>query len=194
MKTVIAFTVGAAIGAAISWQYCKGKYEAYIQDEIDQVKEYYANKTPKNEEPEDTCESKETYIVEKQTEKPDIAEYAKRLSEEGYIGYDQYSEKNKNETGSKERPYVISPEEFGEVGYNQISLMYYADGVLTDDEDVPVDNIDDIVGADFADHFGEYEDDSVFVRNDPRKCDYEILRSLKTYKEIIAENPCKAGV
>ena len=40
---------------------------------------------------------------------------------------------------------------------------------------------DDVVGMESLTHFGEYEDDSVFVRNDRLKCDYEILMDERTY-------------
>lgn len=33
----------------------------------------------------------------------------------------------------------------------------------------------------------EHEEDSVFVRNDAKKCDYEILRDLRTFAEVVAE-------
>ena len=38
-------------------------------------------------------------------------------------------------------------------------------------------------------HFGEYEDDSVFVRNDDRKCDYEILMDQRLYSDVIKGMP-----
>lgn len=83
------------------------------------------------------------------------------------------------------KPYIISPEEFGESGnYTQISLTYYSDGVLADDEDEIIEDIDDTVGEDFADHFGDYEDDSVFVRNDRLRCDYEILKDNRSYHDV----------
>ena len=41
-----------------------------------------------------------------------------------------------------------------------------------------------MVVEDFADHFGEYEDDSVFVRNNRLKCDYEILRDEGEYSDL----------
>lgn len=194
MKTIVAFVAGAGIGAAIAYYFTKQKCEAEKQEEIDELREYYGKKRAQEE-------TKETFVVEGSKtdspidEKPDLMSYAKKLAEEGYTNYGQHSESVEKKEPTGERPYVISPDEFGEMeDYNKISLMYYADGVLCDDMDVPVDNIDEIVGADFASHFGEYEDDSVFVRNDPRKCDYEILRSLRTYGEIIAENPYKAEV
>ena len=46
--------------------------------------------------------------------------------------------------------------------------MAYEDGEL-------VDAADAIIGEGSLERFGEYEEDSVFVRNDRLKCDYEIL-------------------
>lgn len=195
-KTVIAFVAGLAIGAVVSWTYAKKKYEQLAQEEIDSVKEYYSKKSDNLPFTDEEPVSQEKPHIE--NDKPSVMEYAAKLGEQGYTGYDRYSEKKEAQPTiltPGERPYVISPDEFGEFDdYSKISLTYYADGILCDDMDVPVDNLDEIVGADFADHFGEYEDDSVFVRNDARTCDYEILRSLRLYSEVIRENPYKAEV
>lgn len=85
------------------------------------------------------------------------------------------------------KPYVISPDEFGEMedeDYDKVSVTYYADGVLADEYDEVVENVDEIVGEESLTHFGEYEDDSVFVRNDKLKCDYEILLDQRNYSDI----------
>ena len=85
------------------------------------------------------------------------------------------------------KPYVISPDEFGEMedeDYDKVSFTYYADGVLADEYDEIVENIDEIIGEESLTHFGEYEDDSVFVRNDKLKCDYEILLDQRNYSDI----------
>lgn len=189
----IAFIAGAAIGSAVAWGFAKKKYEEIAREDIDSVREYFFKKYSDAEDSEDTASPEEKPHIEDQ--KPDIMEYAARLGKQGYKSYDNFS-KEKEEVGTPgEKPYVISPDEFGEIeDYSKISLSYYADGVLCDDMDVPVDHIDEIVGADYADHFGEYEDDSVFIRNDARRCDYEILRSLRLYSEVIAESPYKAEV
>ena len=85
----------------------------------------------------------------------------------------------------KDIPYVIPPEEFGEIEeYDTESLTYYQDGVLTDQDDSIIDNIDELIGEDSLTHFGEFEDDSVFVRNDKLRCDYEILRDLRNYSDV----------
>ena len=188
----VAFIAGAATGSAVAWIYAKKKYETLANEEIREVREFYANR---QKEPVADQTEKEDIHPDVVQEKPDIMSYAAKLKEEGYTDYTCVEKPEVKPMIPGDRPYVIPPNEFGEFDdYERISLMYYADVVLCDDEDVPVDNIDSVVGEDYADHFGEYEDDSVFVRNDARRCDYEILRSLRTYEEVIAEKPYKAGV
>ena len=85
---------------------------------------------------------------------------------------------------------VIAPEDFGlmdEDGFTSEELMYYADGVLVNENDEVIEDHETLVGTEFADHFGEYEDDSVYIRNFTDKIDFCILKSLKTYKEAVAD-------
>ena len=56
--------------------------------------------------------------------------------------------------------------------------------ILTDEDDEIVEDIEDKIGFDALSHFGEYEEDSVFVRNDRIKCDYEILLDQRKYSEV----------
>ena len=88
-----------------------------------------------------------------------------------------------------DKPHVISPDEYGDCDYTTISLTYYSDGVLADDEDEIVEDIDNTVGADFAEHFGDYEKDSVHIRNDRRKCDYEICKDNRSYSAVTGIDP-----
>ena len=88
-----------------------------------------------------------------------------------------------------DRPYIIPPEDFGDYpDYETISLTYYNDKVLTDEYNEIVDDIDDLIGEDSLNHFGEYEDDSVFVRNDALKVDYEILLDPANYRDIAPQD------
>lgn len=126
-------------------------------------------------------------------DRSDVMKYASMLVQEGYTDYSAKKDATIGTPG--DIPYVIPPEEFGEMeGYNKYSLTYYADHILTDDTDCVIDDVDSLIGFESLTHFGEYEDDSVFVRNDRTRSDYEILRSLRTYSEVIAEKPYKAEV
>lgn len=194
MKTMLSkaiiFTVGAGIGVVASWKYFEEKYKRIAQEEIDSYKEYCNNKLEYEHkgEPigkvENIEESEDGVLVTVKSNKPDLREYASILQGEGYTNYASGASKLE-----ANRPYVISPEEYGEYSYDEIELTYYADGVLTDDMNNVVDDVDDIVGLDFEDHFGEYEDDSVHIRNDKRKCDYEILRDPRNYSDVIKYSP-----
>lgn len=198
LKGVLIFVLGAAAGSLTTWKLIEKKYKDIAQEEIDSVKDTFS-KMKKNEYPdklEDYPDFEEFDDVEEEPKpeqkidrnnKPDIVEYAKILSETGYTNYaDRQDKKEKKgvEPVEDERPYVISPDEFGEKdGYENVTLTYYADGVLTDYFDNVISNIDEVVGFDSLDHFGEYEDDAVFVRNEKMETDYEILRDLRDFNE-----------
>lgn len=171
LSSTIVFSLGAAVGATAAWMFLKNKYEQQAREEIEAVREYYSNKTEKVvEENED----------DSNTEPEEVEEYYALAQE--YSGSD---EKGGSEDMRK-KPYVISPDEYGELeDYDVESLVYYADGVLADNNNEPIDNIANLVGTESLTHFGEYEDDSVFVRNDRLKCDYEILKDYQKYSDVI---------
>lgn len=176
------FVLGAAVGSTVTWRYTKAFYEQRAQEEINSVKEVFLRKSPDVEI--NNIVEKEAVKVEKFDMKPDISEYVKKLENEKYVTSDS------SPTVKTKACYVISPDEFGEIDdYEELSLTYYADQVLADDNDEIINDVDDIVGMESLTHFGEYEDDSVFVRNDILKCDYEILMSARTYSEVLKEKP-----
>jgi hypothetical protein len=152
------------------------------------MREYYIGKSQELEgnapEEELLVDTRDTYKIKK-----DIQAYANIVKGMGYGESDEFEKK----VNDVEKPYVIQPEEFGEYSdYETISLTYYADGILADDMDEIIGDAADIVGANFMDHYGEYEDDTVFVRNDKRMCDYEIQRDERDYKEVVGDYPHQA--
>lgn len=181
---VIIFSLGAAVGSAVTWRYTKNFYEKRAQEEIDSVKDSFGKRFKPKEFKIDSSEEKADVVINYE-EKPDILEYAKVLENEGYKTSDK-----SNVSSSK--PYVISPDEFGDIDdYDQVSLTYYADEVLADENDDQIIDVDDVVGSESLTHFGEYEDDSVFVRNDRLKIDYEILMDARPYSEVLKHRPHK---
>lgn len=184
-SNLFVFAAGAAIGSVVTWQILKRKYDALINKEIESVIETFSRR---NEE----CP------VEKE-EKDDEPKNSEQITIE-----DLEKEEYKNLTGlytepkeveEVDKPHVIPPEAFGErEGYDYECLTYYADGVLTDEAGEVIEDVDDIVGLGFETHFGEYEDDSVHIRNDKYETDYEILRDLRRYSDLLKENPHQAEV
>lgn len=187
-KTCFAmFVVGVAAGSAATWLYAKKYYERIAQEEIDSVKAVFSERKPDAVIKKNNIQEENQHKADIAKLKPDLVNYAAKLQEEGYTNYTKHSEKiiEEKDVPMPNKPYIISPEEFGESdNYTQISLTYYSDGVLADDEDEIIEDIDDTVGEDFADHFGDYEDDSVFVRNDRLRCDYEILKDNRSYHDV----------
>lgn len=162
------FVTGIVLGSAITWNYAKTKYAKIADEEIASVKAAF--KSEKS--------NKDSDIRE---EKNDIEKMEELAIANKYVTQDKVIKKE--ETDMNE-PYVISPDDFDENGYEIVSLTYYADDVLTDEHDNVIRNRDKLIGKDSLTKFGEYEEDSVFVRDDERKIDYEILADTRTYHDL----------
>lgn len=179
---IVMFVLGAAVGSVITRRYVKKKYEQIAQEEIDSVRKVFSNKESGTAIKVDPVQAKD--------EKTDLAEYVAQLEKERYINYSGINTEEKERKPMAGKPYVISPEEFGEYEeYERISLAYYADHVLADENDELIEDVENVVGLESLTHFGEYEDDSVFVRNDRLKCDYEILMDQRTHSDVIKTRP-----
>lgn len=184
---VVSFIFGAAVGSFITQELVKKKYERIAQEEIESVKELYKAK-------ENTSGIRQGIIEGTNNPNKELKEKIQHISDKIMRDYkrvlkdQKYSNDTENDNSERStsvEAYVISPEEFGEVeNYDKVSFTYYADGVLADEYDEVVENVDEIVGEESLTHFGEYEDDSVFVRNDKLKCDYEILLDQRNYSDI----------
>jgi hypothetical protein len=173
LSNFIAFAAGAAIGSLIAWKISKSRYEQLMEKETEELRKYYNNKFAESKE-EDSCE----------VDEEELEDYKEKLEKFGYVNYSNSSEK----TGvdDTDKPYVIKPEDFGSIDeYEKVSLTYYSDGILADELDFVIEDVEDAVGKDSLNHFGEYEDDSVFVRNDRLECDYEILRDSRKYVDVV---------
>lgn len=180
------FIAGIIVGSFGAWYYTKKKYEKIAQDEINSVKEVFSKQTQDAQ----TISAGDMGMAHKEKEKSDILEYTERLKAADYIDYSASGEKAEKGIFKESKPYVISPDEFGEAdGYETISLTYYSDGVLADQSDELVEDVDGTVGIESLNRFGEYEDDSVFVRNERLKEDFEILLDQRNYAEIVKQRP-----
>lgn len=169
IKYFVTFALGAAVGSVAAWSLLKSKYQREAKEEVEEVREYYRQK-------EENFEGEPDKNPEEENRPMDLHEYISLT--ESYTGQEGGSEE------MRETPYVITPEEFAaDDEYQSESLTLYACGTLTDDFDNPIEDVPAMVG-DALDHFGEYEDDSVFVRNDQYKCNYEILKDTRTFEDV----------
>ena len=192
---VLMFAAGAAVGSAVTWKVMKTQYEQIVQEEIQSVKEVFtdlATTQDHTDEDDNDDESDAQQIswddledLNENDETPDEGD----LNEYEKLVNNYTSEKGGAEIVTKE-PYVISPYDFGEIDeYNQIELTYYADGTLEDEDYNIVTDVDELIGPDALFTFGEYEEDSVFVRNERLSTDFQILKDYRTYKEARSVGP-----
>lgn len=203
------FFVGAAVGAAasfyISFFILKKKYDKLLQEDREQFRKDLEN-------PEIAKFFYETALKKAKDEKenPDIVDesgtdipkpFKRDKSDRKAVDYTSFYKKPVDERIVEEAdneayeltgdptavPVIISPDEYGDDDtYAKISLLYTTDGVLIDENDEKFENYEAIC-PDYEEHFDEYEADSVCMRNDRLRCYYEILRSLKSSKEIFAQ-------
>ena len=192
MKNLLCFVAGAAIGSVVTWKLIEKKYKDLADKEIESVIETFKNRKPRITK--DNVKETVEKVINKYKEPKEIVEdivTAERYSIENEEEIDEDDESNYtvNIDNNIEvvAPYVITPEQFGEYNeYGTKTLTYYADNVLTDEIDNPItsEEMVTMIGPDALDHFGEYEDDSVYIRDEINEMDYEILKSEKKFSEI----------
>lgn len=95
------------------------------------------------------------------------------------------------EQRNEDKPYIIHEDEFNEnePDFEDMVLTYYsADGVLTNDQDEIVDDVEGLVGSRNLKKFGHGSSDKnmLFIRNHRRGLNIEISRSMGSYsKEVL---------
>ena len=191
LSKVLIFTAGAAIGSVVTWKVLdkklKDEYEQRLAEDTASIKEAFAD--------ENFRDMVEVIDRAEECEAPDVVPapgYTRMVQNLDYIAEDSVDNAKEERSVTMddvEQPEVIDPREYGEYAdYEQITLYYYADDVLADDMDNVVEDIEDIVGSYALTTYGLYEDDAVHVRNDRKRCYYEILRSDCAYCEKYGVN------
>lgn len=200
----LALIAGGAAGFLGARSYFSGKYEALYQKEVEALRAAYRAEDALTRKQE-TTDMEVKKKAEQAKAKPELTRYVNYARQLGYREDEQEKPEpeapriepilvlEKAETiANPKKPYVVPPDEYGTFdNFETISLTFYADHILADDDDrqISQDEIEHTVGSDSLTHFGEYEEDSVFVRNEELKCDYEILLSQKEYSEVLKEKP-----
>ena len=197
LSSVIIFCGGVFIGGFLTWDFFKTKYEKIADEEIASVKETFEHREPrpdKNYKVEEALKGNDEYI----NVSPGVAErIIKIIDSNGYRNYSNTAIETDKKGGTADmelkQPYVITPEQYEDnVDYTKVSLTWYNDEVLEDDWGNVLDP-DDVIGSDALKTFGQYEKDSVFVRDDDEQIDYEVLLDTRSYKETYGHDPVEAN-
>lgn len=156
LSSAIVFLAGAAAGAFGTFIFMNARVQKQMK-EVEEARNEYLNR--KHE------------TTKRQEEK---REYDSIITENQYE-----SSASKSENCDPRAPVVIDPYECGyELDYEKVELTYYpkTGNVRNEDNDIlEPDEIEMDIGREALNSFGEYEEDSVYVRNDSQERYYIIL-------------------
>lgn len=180
INSVLTFVIGAGVGAVTSVFIVKKHYEEISKREIESVKEVYAKKKEMDEA---SKLDEDLKAVDEVIKKNDYATESEDRVEKPAAGTDlEDTDENKN-------IHIIPRHEFGATDNITITLWYWTDGTVTNDNKKIIGNVEDCIGDDFMAHFGDDENDpdAVYVRNDVQKIDYEILKEYCGFSDYLEE-------
>ena len=211
----IAYSVGGlAVGIAIGffigyrWNRAKIRAEAFkeSEEEVEKIRELYRDardsvKIVSTKPPLEEVVEEQGYVEPERPTRPPVpaGPPRERLFAEPVPTIKLETGKSKNTgwdfeeevaTRSEEHPYIIHQDEYqaNEKGYTQEVLTWYAgDEVLTDEDEDPIENADDVVDLNHMSRFGHGTDDFnvVFIRNDILEKEFEICRMPTSYAEEV---------
>lgn len=201
-KNAVYFVTGATIGALAAWYIAKDKYEKIAREEIQNVTDSFSKMLDKfarnSMQDPSVCPTPEE--LEKESTKPgdrDIIDYAAVLAKQGYTDYTKFSQEEDdvpeepvNDIPGEEAggPVIIPPDDYGEIPeYEQLEWIYFYDKVLTDDDYSLITDRDKWIGPGALEHFGDYEDEAIHVRNDKLRCYIEVVMDSRLYASVVAE-------
>lgn len=187
MKDLFIFLIGGVAGSLITWKLVDKKYRDIANEEIESVKKTFKERQIKDTNKENSYGTYKDII--KNMDYNDTND-DKTITE---VSNDSNSIQINNTNAStakpvekmaeeeKDKPYTISPEEFGEIDYETKSWTLYSDGILVDEFDQIVED-EHLYLGDCLKEFND--DDAIYVRNDKEEVDYEILKVTEEFSKL----------
>lgn len=187
------FVLGSAVSYFITKKVLQTRFDALVEKELQEAKEYYARRAASDEVQISKKAHQEMvkHLAYKADSEPEPERTTTYLDNEP-LEVDQtfnYEDELKNRT--TEKPYVIHVDEFmtNESEYDQVSITYYeGDDVLADEKDSPVPDPDAVIGQDNLERFGHGSKDNrvVYIRNDILQMEFEVIHRDGDYaKEVL---------
>ena len=176
MNKTLCFIFGAIAGTALGYYIARQRCE----EEIESVKEAFREDSEREEASVDGNQDREPMDSSVRPAVKEAIDYMNTVRKAGYTAAPYPTD----EYEVSDIPYEITPNEFGDIEYEEVELVMFVDDVLADGDTYErVEDVDNVVGEDNLQKFGHYEEDRVCVRNDRLKCDYEIIRDERTYEQ-----------
>jgi hypothetical protein len=182
MKQILYFLGGAAAGAALTYFFTKRYYEGIIDDEIASVKEAYQDEHVEHDDGDK--------VVKKYHNIVKGLDYVDEVDDLVSVDVDEETgevvPENPFPGEPSEYPYVIEPDTYHDENgiFDKETLTYYdGNDTLVTDEDEVLD-INSTIGRENLDRFGEFEDSTVFVRNEKLGMDFEVVYVEGEYETV----------
>lgn len=178
-KGLVMGTIGLVMGVIVSYVYCRKRFEeGYYEDEKNnlEVDDHYDHVVHrKNDETYmDEARGNDQYKNEEMESEIEIDNKYKKVVKGLY------------KKDFDDKPFVITELEFGNENhdYEKLTLLYYDNGIITDENDDIIEKPLEVIGEDTLAYFGYGSDDKdlLYVRNNILRIDYEILRQNTNYQ------------
>ena len=195
---ILIFVSGLAIGGLSTWSYTKTYYKKVTNEKLEIIRNHYKKKQENMVEisTEHLRWPPEEPVTLSNASEEDMTDYIQKAVDYLSNSPIDYSHIEAGvlpkEKIVEDTPYEISSDEFGEFDdYECITLTYFLDEVLVDDQyqilDDPIELVGDISSIEHD--IGEFAEDCVYIRNDAKHCDFEVIYALETYKDYIQKHP-----
>lgn len=175
---IVASVAASALCGAASWfatnMYWKRRNQKEVEAVREGLKEFY----------EERLKAKDEQVKASETTMPDVCELRKGTITSASARRVETKEPAQDQN---ESIYIIKPEEYGDnAGWDKLSYLYFPDPdkYVNATYDVPVDDeeiANTLKGLNVATHFGEFEEDAVYVRNEDLKLDVAVYLSDKDF-------------
>lgn len=182
MKSFISFLIGAGLGAGSAYAVLKNKFEKKINQELLADIQHKKDKQTENSNLQELPVETEKNIEEKKMEKKPASKKAKK----------------EDVVVAAKEPYEITEDEYDNGTFPHVSLIYHMPSdVLTEyrrnenPDEVIVNNPSELIGMDVLSQFQNSTDDFLYVRNESKGVDYEIMASAKTFRKTKKAAPDK---
>lgn len=195
-KTAIAAVLGilggAGIGAGVTYILFKKRFDADLDEAVNEVKQFYADRNQTDNRPEENPEENPNDSTgasdPNPVEQDSICDFKMDSHTINYSTTSVIPDEPK-ELKTNDDIYVIDEDTYyGAIadGADPTEYMYYADHILADENSDVIENIESLVGREALTYFGTEGVDSVYVHNKRLNMYIEILRSERLYKEDYA--------
>ena len=199
MKEGLIFLTGLAAGFGIGYVFFKSKYQKEIEEDIEELRQYYKEKVEKEDEKkvkekiadvlkgdESALNSLRGYVDDDKFKEIEhiYAENEHPEDDDSDIDEDYRFGEMINSEKTGKGILVINEEHFGDIKkYDKQTLYYYTyDDTVTDDCENIIDDVKSQIGEALEVHNFKFNDErAIYVRNNDLDCDYEIIKVVGSF-------------